>query len=190
MTLFVSGLILFLGVHSISIVAPAWRERMVERLGLVPWQALYSVVAIAGFVMLVAGYGEARLEATPLYAPPQWLRHLTLLLMLFVFPLLLAAYLPGRIRDRVGHPMLLAVKIWALAHLLANGSSVDVLLFGGFLLWAVVDRISVKRRRPPPPPSAPASGWNDAIAVIGGLALYVLFVLHAHLWLFGVPPVT
>jgi uncharacterized membrane protein len=112
--------------------------------------------------------------------------------MLPVFVLLLAPYLPGRIKAMAKHPMLLAVKLWALAHLLANGTLADVLLFGGFLAWAVVDRISVKRREKAgllrQAPALPASGANDAIALIGGLALYVVFVLWAHAWLIGVRP--
>ena len=120
------------------------------------------------------------------------LRMLGLFLVLPVFVLLLAAYLPGRIQRAARHPMLLAVKLWALAHLLANGTLADVLLFGGFLAWAVVDRISVKRRAAAGQlragPALPGGRANDAIALVGGLGIYVLFVVWAHAWLVGVRP--
>jgi uncharacterized membrane protein len=111
--------------------------------------------------------------------------------MVPVFPLLFAAYLPGRIKSAVKHPMLLAVKVWAVAHLLANGTLADVLLFGGFLAWAVADRVSVKRRTPKEAhavPSAPARAMNDVIAVVGGLIVYAVFLLWGHRWLIGVSP--
>ena len=187
----VAGLLLFLGIHSIAIFAPAWREATLARLGPRAWRALFSVVSIVGFLMLVHGYGLARVDAPVLYAPPPALRHVTALLMLPVFPLLLATYLPGRIKAAVKHPMLTATKTWALAHLLVNGSVADVLLFGGFLAWAVADRISVKRRPAAEAhavPAAPPRPANDAIAVVGGLAVYVLFVFWGHRWLTGVSP--
>jgi uncharacterized membrane protein len=184
----VLGLVLFLGVHSVSIVAPEWRDRTHARLGEGPWKAIYSVISIVGFVLIIWGYGQARQNPVLLYAPPFWTRHITMLLMLPVFPLLLAAYLPGRIKSALKHPMLVAVKLWALAHLLANGMLADVLLFGGFLAWAVADRISLKRRPPRPIRTAPASKANDFIAVIVGLILYVIFVLWLHAKLIGVPP--
>jgi uncharacterized membrane protein len=182
------GLVTFLGIHSVSIFAPAWRDSMVSRLGALNWRSLYSVVSIASFLVLVHGCGLARQEPVVLYQPPVWMRHVSMLLMLPAFVLLLAAYLPGRIKAKVKHPMLAATKTWALAHLLANGMLADVLLFGGFLLWAIVDRISVGKR-----PvvrairGAPPGRFNDAIAVIGGLALYGLFVVWAHGKLVGVP---
>jgi len=191
MTIFILGLVVFLGVHSVSIVAPDWRAAHVARRGDGPWKGLYSVAAGIGLALLIVGYGMARREPVVLYTPPAALRHVALALMLPVFPLLFAAYLPGRIRAAAKHPMLLAVKFWAMAHLLANGTLVDVLLFGGFLVWAVVDRISVKRRTAREAHAAPAASArpaNDAIAVIGGLALYAVFVLWAHRWLIGVSP--
>jgi uncharacterized membrane protein len=183
------GLVMFLGVHSVEIVSPTFRSRAVARFGEKPYKGIYSLLSIVGFVLLVWGYGVARQDPILVYAPPLWMRHLTLLLMLPVFPLLLAAYLPGRIKAAVKHPMLAAVKAWAFAHLLANGMLADLLLFGGFLLWAVADRISVKRRavvRPVPGP--PPGKYNDLIAVVGGLALYAIFVFWLHTWLIGVPP--
>jgi uncharacterized membrane protein len=184
----VLGLLVFLGVHSASIVAPAWRDAMAARLGEPAWKGLYSVASAIGFALIVVGYGAARAHPVLVYTPPTFLRHVALLLLVPVFPLLLAAYLPGRIKAAARHPMLLATKIWAAAHLLANGSFADLLLFGGFLAWAVADRISLKRRAPRPVPGAPASPINDAVVIVVGLALYGLFVVWAHAWLTGVAP--
>jgi uncharacterized membrane protein len=180
------GLVIFFGVHSIRIIAPAWRDAMVARLGAQGWKAAYSVASLAGFVLLVVGYGAARLEPVVVYQPPFWLRHVAMLVMLPVFPLLLSAYLPGRITAAVKHPMLAATKAWALAHLLANGMLADVLLFGGFLLWAVVDRISAGRR-PQVAPTVAGPVRNDVIAVVAGLVLYGVFIAWAHGRLIGVP---
>jgi len=191
MTLFLAGLVLFLGVHSVSIVAPAWRHAQVERRGEGPWKAIYSLAAAVGLALLVVGYGVARREPIVLYTPPTALRHVALVLMLPVFPLLFAAYLPGRIRSATGHPFLLAIKLWASAHLLANGSLADVLLFAAFLLWAGADRLSLKRRSPAEAhevPGAPPGAGNDAIALVAGLAVYLILVLWAHRWLIGVSP--
>jgi uncharacterized membrane protein len=190
-SLFLAGLVLFLGVHSISIVAPAWRSAQVARRGEGAWKGGYSIVAGVGLALLIVGYGMARREPVVLYSPPAALRHLALLVMLPVFPLLFAAYLPGRIRAAARHPFLLATKFWATAHLLANGTLVDVLLFGGFLVWAVADRIALKRRsvaEAHDAPAAPARPWNDAVALGGGLLTYAIVLLWAHRWLIGVAP--
>ena len=191
MIVFIVGLVLFLGIHSISIVAPGWRMAQVARRGEGAWKGLYSIVAAVGLALLIVGYGMARREPVVLYTPPAALRHLALLVMLPVFPLLFAAYLPGRIRSAARHPFLLATKLWATAHLLANGTLVDVLLFGSFLVWAVADRISVKRRavaEAHDAPAAPPRAMNDAIALVGGLVTYVVVVFWAHRWLIGVSP--
>lgn len=188
MGIFLVGLILFLGIHSVSIVAPGWRAGQVARLGEGSWKGLYAGLAALGLGLLIYGYGVARQAPVVLYTPPAALRHLALLLMLPVFPLFIAAYFPGRIRSATKHPMLLAVKLWATAHLLANGTLPDVLLFGAFLVWAVADRISMKRRPPGNTLGAPASRWNDAIALVTGLVLYAFFVFRAHQWLIGVSP--
>jgi uncharacterized membrane protein len=187
MALLIVGLIVFLGVHSIAIVAPDARRRLLARFGEGPWKGAYALVSLAGFVMIVYGFGPARQSPVVLYTPPSWMRHITFLFMLPVFPLLLAAYLPGRIKTAMKHPMLVAVKCWAFAHLLANGLLADVLLFGGFLAWAVIERISLKRR-PQTIRTAPAGRFNDLIAVVLGLALYAFFIGWAHVRLFGVSP--
>jgi uncharacterized membrane protein len=190
------GLVLFLGVHSLAIFSPLGRDRLAQRLGEGPYKGLYALVSLVGLVLIVWGYGLARETPVLLYSMPGGFRHLAALLMLPVFVLLLATYLPGRIQRAARHPMLLALKLWALAHLLAQsvtgGTLADVLLFGGFLVWAVADRISIKRRARAgglrAVPALPAGGANDAIALVGGLLLYGLFVGGAHAWLFGVRP--
>jgi uncharacterized membrane protein len=190
------GLVLFLGVHCISIVAPDGRDRLVTRLGEGGFKGLYALVSIAGFVMILWGYGLAREAPVGVYAMPAFFRHIAALLMLPMFVLILAAYLPGRIQRAAKHPMLLAVKLWALAHLLAQsvtgGTLADVLLFGGFLVWAVADRISLKRRalagKLRSVPALPATGLNDLIAVVGGLAAYMAFVLWLHESWIGIRP--
>lgn len=188
MTALILGLCVFLGTHSVSIVAPGWRDRAAARLGEWPWKGLYSLLSLAGFALLLRGYGEARLRPVVLYLPPTWMAHVTILLMVPVFPLLLAAYLPGRIKTAAKHPFLVATKLWAFAHLLSNGTLHDAVLFGGFLAWAVVDRISLKRRAQRPVPGAPPSAANDWIALGLGLGLYVLMLTWAHGWLIGVAP--
>lgn len=190
MSVLIVGLILFLGVHSLSIVNASWRQSAVARYGETTWLGFFALVSVVGLALIAWGYGLARQDPVVLYIPPHWLRHVSLLLLVFVFPLILAAYLPGRIQRATKHPMLVAVKLWAVAHLLANGMLADVLLFGGFLAWAVADRISLKRREVGPPPSAPPSKWNDLIAVVAGLGLYLVFMFGGHLWLIGVAPVT
>lgn len=189
MLVLVLGLVLFLGVHSVSIAADPWRNAMAARIGQVPWKLAYAAVSAVGLALIVVGYGEARLDPVVLWYPPVWTRHLAGTLMLPVFVMLLAAYLPGRIKTTLKHPMLVAVKLWAASHLIANGTLADVLLFGSFLAWAVADRISLKRRAARPlAVAAPASGVNDAIAVAGGLALYAAFAFWLHAAWFGVAP--
>ena len=182
----IAGLVIFFAVHSVSIFNESWRNRMVAQLGERTWQGLYSLLAIAGFVLMVRGYGIARLDPVVLYSPPLWLRHVAMLVLVPVFPLLLATYLPGRIQTAARHPMLIATKLWAFAHLLANGMLADVLLFGGFLAWAVADRISMKRRIQRPVPGVPPAKLNDIVAVLLGLVLYAVFVFWLHGWLIGV----
>jgi uncharacterized membrane protein len=191
MWLLIVGLVLFLGVHSVAIVSPTLRARTIRRLGEGAWKGMYALVSLIGFVLICYGFGVARQAPLILYSPPIWLRHVALILMVPVFPLLVAAYLPGRIKTAAKHPMLAAVKFWALAHLLANGTLADVVLFGGFLAWAVVDRISLKRRSTPQAPrTAPPGPWNDVIAVVLGLAIYALLIGWAHARLFGVSPLS
>jgi uncharacterized membrane protein len=158
-------------------------------LGRGPYMGVYSVLTGAGLIALIWGYGNIK-PWILLGDAPSFMRHIVMALMLPAIVLIVAAYVPtGFIKKAVKHPMLLAVKIWATAHLLANGTLVDVLLFGSFLAWAVLDRISTKRRMVPRAvPGAPPSRFNDAIALVGGLALYGVFLTGAHRWLIGVSP--
>jgi uncharacterized membrane protein len=188
MLVLILGLVLFLGIHSVRIVAPGVRDRQIAAGGEGRWKAIYSIVALIGLALIVWGYSMARLTAPILYDPPTGLRHVNLLLMYFAFVFLVASQMPaGRIKAAVRHPMLLAVKIWAFGHLLANGDLAALLLFGTFLAWAVVDRISLKRRGDAGPAAGPAK-W-DIAAIVVATALYALFVWRLHLWLFGVPAI-
>jgi uncharacterized membrane protein len=166
------------------------RADLVSRLGPVGYRVGFSILAGLGLVAIIYGYGMARADGSmALWYPPVWTRHLTLALMVPVFVLLVAAYLPtGHIRKRTRHPMILAVKLWAFAHLLANGDLASVLLFGGFLAWGVIDRISLKRRGDAGGAAvASVAALSDAVALIAGLAIYVAFVLWLHPLLIGVP---
>lgn len=186
MVLLVAGLVAFLGIHSVRMVAPAWREAQIARLGDGPWKGLYSVVSLLGLVLLVWGYARAQPLAPVLYVTPFWLVHVAIALMAFSFISLMVFNLrPGKLRARLKHPMLVAVKIWAFAHLLVNGDLASVLLFGAFLGWAVWNRIDVKRRAGPPVAEGPVS--NDIIAIVSGLVLWALFIWKAHEWVAGVP---
>ena len=182
------GLAVFFGVHCISLVALGWRDRVAERLGKRTWQGIYSVASLIGFYLLVTGYGAARASAAVLYATPPELRYIAALLMLPAFSLALASVIPGRIRTAAQHPLLLATMLWAAAHLLTNGSVADLLLFGTFLVWAVAVRISLERRPARPIRVLPSSPANDVIVVVGGLALYAIFILWLHARWFGVAP--
>lgn len=185
----IAGLVLFLGVHSVAIFASDWRDRMLARMGEGPWKGLYSLISIVGFVLLIYGYGVARRDPVVLYSPPYGMHYVTAVLMLPVFPALIAAYFPGGIKAALKHPMLVAVKLWAFSHLLSNGTLADVLLFGLFLAWAVADRVSMKWRPVRVIRTAPPRAVNDVIAVVAGLALYVAFLLWLHAKWFGVYPI-
>lgn len=180
------GMIVFFGTHSVSIFARPFRNKQFsERPQL--WKIGYSILSLIGLYLIVTGYGAARLEPVVIYQPPMWLRHLVMLLMIPVFPLVVASKLPCRIRKATKHPLLVATKLWALAHLLVNGMLADIVLFGGFLAWAVIDRIAIKRRAETTEPAKVGSVVWDIAAVVIGLALYGLFVAWAHKYLIGVP---
>ena len=186
------GIVLFLGIHSLRVAAPHYRRDFIARHGKGAWMGLYSVLSLIGFVLLVWGYGEARQVAPVLYAPPLWMSHIVLLLMIPTMIFLVASLVPaGRIKAAVKHPMLLAVKIWAFAHLMANGDLASLILFLSFLGWAVLVRISEKRRLKAGETRLPVAGpaRNDVIEVAAGLVLYQLFVWKMHLWLIGVAPI-
>jgi uncharacterized membrane protein len=182
------GLVVFFGIHSVSMVALPWRNQVAERMGKRAWQGLYSVIALIGFYLIISGYGAARLTSSVVYTTPHALRYVAAALMLPAFTLALASVLPGRIQARARHPLLLAATLWAFAHLLTGGSVADLLLFGSFLVWAIAVRISLVRRPARPPIALPRRPLNDLIALVGGLALYALFITWLHLRWFGVSP--
>ena len=186
----VLGLLLFLSTHSARLFAADNRAQYIAHYGLMKWKLAYSIVSIIGFALIVWGYGQARLDPVVLWNAPIWTRHLAALLTLPAFILLAAAYVPGTlIKSKLGHPMVAGVKLWALAHLIANGTLADVLLFGSFLAWAVAS-FSISRRidraegliRPP------GSLSRDAIAAVVGVVAWFVFVRYLHLLLIGVAP--
>ena len=181
------GIVLFIGMHSMSIVASPLRDSLAARSEF-GWKLLYGVVSIIGIVLMSRGYADLRQASVVLYVPPHWLRYVAAILLLPAFILFLAPYFPGRIKTATKHPQLVAVKLWAMAHLLVNGTLADVLLFGSLLAWAVVDRISMKRRVERPVAGAPESGANDAIVVVLGLVLYAVTLFWLHGMLIGVQP--
>jgi uncharacterized membrane protein len=187
-TLLITGLLLFLGSHSMRIFADAWRSRQVALRGEGVWKGAYALLALLGLALIVWGYGEARATPISLWQPPLWTRHLAATLMLPVFVLWVAAYLPGnRLRAKIGHPMVVGVKLWAFVHLLANGTLADLVLFGAFLIWAALDYSSLRRRDRATGKTWPAGTLQgDLIAVALGLAAYVVFAIYLHPLLIGV----
>jgi len=190
MTYLILGLVVFLGSHSLRIFAEGWRTRMIARLGPNGWKGLASLVSLAAFVLLVWGYGQARQATTILYSPPLFLHHVTALLVLISFVLLAAAHVPANhIKAAVGHPMVAGVKLWAFAHLLSTGTLADVVLFGAFLAWSVVDFMAARKRDRAAGTTYPAGTVaGTAVTVIIGAAAWIVFALWLHLWLIGVKP--
>jgi uncharacterized membrane protein len=190
MTLLIAGLVLFLGIHSVRIFADDWRNAQFARLGEKRWKGLYSLVALIGFVLIVYGFGLARQSPVVLYTPPAWGRHVAALLVLPAFILIAAGNMRGtRMKAALGHPMVLGTKVWAFAHLLANGTLADVVLFGSFLVWAVADYASARRRDRVAGVVYPAGAWSrDALAVVVGAVAWAVFGFWLHGWLFGVRP--
>lgn len=190
MTLLILGLVLFLGAHSTRIVADGWRTRVRARLGENAWKGAYSVVSLVGFVLICWGYGLARQQPVVLWASPTWTRHLAALLTLPAFVLIFAAHVPGNaIKAAVKHPMVLGVKVWALAHLLANNTLADVVLFGAFLVWAVLDfRSSRQRDRVSKVVYPPGRAGPTVVTVLIGVVAWAVFAFWAHAVLIGVRP--
>jgi uncharacterized membrane protein len=189
MTLLLAGLLLFLGMHLVRSLAPGVRAATVAKIGEGPWKGLFALVALAGFVLIVIGYGEARQAPTLLYAPPAWARHIAHLLTLVAFVLLLAPYL-GRNHFRAwfGHPMVLGVKAWALAHLLTNGSVHDVVLFGSFLAWGVAAFVLLRRRdRALGSVPIQPNGSATLLALAAGAVAWFVFARWLHPMWIGVP---
>lgn len=190
LTYLIAGLVLFLGVHSTRVFANGWRSQTLARIGEKPFKGIYSLLSLAGFVLLVWGYGQARQQGVMLWNPPTATRHIASLLMLLSFVLLAAVYVPGnQIKAKLHHPMVLGVKVWALAHLLANGSLADTVLFGSFLLWSVV-LFSASRRRDRREQTVYAAGTAGATAltVAVGVVAWAVFAFWLHRVLIGVSP--
>jgi len=185
------GLVLFLGAHSVRVFAEGFRDNLIARLGEGPWKGLYSLVSIIGFVLVIWGYAMARPESTVLFEPPIWLKHIAVLLNLVAF-ILFAAYLvpAGRMKARLGHPMILSVKVWAFAHLLSNGRVAELVLFGAFLAWAILD-FAASRRRDRAAGTVRVAGpvRNDVIAVVVGVLIWAAILWRLHDWVIGVSPV-
>ncbi len=184
------GLVIFLGAHSVRIAADHWRTRALARLGELRWKGLFSLVSVLGLGLIVWGFGMARMNPVQIWQPPLAMRHLAALLTLGSFILLAAAYVPGNsIKARVHHPMVLGVKVWALAHLLANGNLAHVLLFGSFLLWSIFDFSAARRRDRAGASSYPPGRVGATVVVIlAGLAVWLAFAFWLHGMLIGVRP--
>ena len=191
MLLLVISLILFFAIHLTRVIAPGWRTSVIAAKGERMWKLSYTVASIASLALVIHAFGEARQETGILYTPPIWMAHLASLLMLVAIICLVASLMPpGHVATKTKHPMVLSVKIWALAHLLANGETSSVILFAGFLAWGVVLRIALKRReRSGELVRQPfVSARYDALAAVIGLLVYLLFIWRLHVWLIGVQP--
>ncbi len=190
MAILILGLVLFLGVHSTRIVADSWRTATIARIGEKPWKGLYALASIAGFALIVWGFGLARRSPVYLWEAPMGMRHVAGALLLVAFVLLVATYVPrNSIKAKLHHPMVLSVKVWALAHLLANGNLADVVLFGAFLVWAVFSFRAARQRDRAAGTVYPAgTAAATAITVAVGIAAWAVFAFWAHGYLFGVRP--
>jgi len=186
----IAGLLIFLGVHSVRIVAEDWRTATLAKRGESVWKLSYTALSLLGFGLIVWGFGQARLTPVVLWPTLRGMNHLAALLTLIAFVLLAAAHVPrNQIKARLRHPMILGVKLWALAHLLANNTLADLLLFGGFLLWAVLCFRAARQRDragAAPPPAGTAA--NTALTVLIGVAAWAGFAFWAHAALIGVRP--
>jgi uncharacterized membrane protein len=190
MTALILGLLIFLGVHSVRVVAEDWRTGVIARFGEGAYKGAYTAASLLGFALIVWGYGQARQEPQLLWLPPMWTRQLAALLTVPAFVLVVAAYVPGNsLKTRLRHPMVLGIKLWAAGHLLANGNLADVLLFGGFLVWAALSfRAARGRDRAAGVAGMPGRLVPTLIAVVVGLAAWAVFAFWAHGALIGVRP--
>jgi uncharacterized membrane protein len=202
MTWLIVGLVLFLGAHATRIFGENWRTQTLATWGEKPFKGVIALVSLLGFYGLVVGYAEVRLQPLVIWQPPLATRHVSVLLMLLASILLVAAYIPANhVKARLGHPMVLSIKVWALAHLLANGNLADLLLFGSFLAWSVLNFKSARARdrdraladgqaqlsdasAPSPPPKTSAT----LLAVGVGAVLWALITFVWHAQVVGVSP--
>jgi uncharacterized membrane protein len=190
MWLLIAGLVVFLGLHSVRIVAGDWRVKQIARVGEGPWKGIYSVLSIAGFVLLIWGFGQARQHPQLLYVPPMWLRHANALFTLIAFVLVAAAYVPhNHLKAKFGHPMYAGIKVWALGHLLATGMLHDVVLFGAFLIWAVAGfTVSRRRDRLVGVTYPDGTAFGDIVALALGVGAWAAFAFWLHARWIGVAP--
>ncbi|MGA9333603.1 MAG: NnrU family protein [Rudaea sp.] len=190
MWILILGLLIFLGAHSVRICAEGWRARCIARIGTNSWKGIYTLVSAAGFILIVWGFGLARQHPVFLYAPPLWLRHLNALFTLVAFVLIAAAYVPrNHLKATIGHPMLAGVKLWAFGHLLAIGMLRDVLLFGGFLIWAILDFVASRRRDRAAATAYPAGTLlGDLLVLAIGITAWAIFAFALHSRWIGVNP--
>lgn len=190
MIVLIIGLIIFLAAHSVRIFADGWREQQIARLGLNVWKGLYGAISLVGFILIVIGFGQTRVNPVFLWLPPNGLRHLAGIIILLSFVLIAAAYVPGnRIKAKIGHPMVAGIKGWAFAHLIANGMLAEVLMFGSFLVWAIFDFRAARRRDRESGMVYPAGTLDrDIITVVAGVAAWVIFAFWLHGLLFNVRP--
>lgn len=191
MLVLIAGLIVFLGVHLMRVLADDWRSAQIERHGEKAWKLAYTAVSLVGFALILWGFHLARMNPIVLWPRIPGMNHLAALLVLLAFVLLAAAYVPrNSFKARFGHPMVLSVKFWALAHLLANNTLADLLLFGGFLAWAVLCFISLRRRDRAAgavPPASTVAG--TALTIVTGAVAWAVFAFWLHAWLIGVQPI-
>ena len=189
MALFLIGLFIFLASHSSRIFAESWRNKMIDQIGEVKWKGLYTIISLLGFIVMVIGYGEARQNTIVLWQPNTFLIYIALVLNLVAF-IFLAGSSPSNnaIRLKLKHPMILGIKVWALAHLLSNGTLVDLILFGSFLIWAVLDFRSARKRPILVPEKAEISTKATVITIASGVVLWIIFIFGLHQYLIGVSP--
>ncbi|MYM82673.1 protein NrnU [Duganella sp. FT50W] len=190
MTILILGLIIFLGLHSIRVVAEDWRNATRARVGLNTWRAMYSVISITGLLLIIWGYGVAREAPIVIWTPPPATRHIAALLAVIAFIFMAATYIPRNgIKAKLHHPMTIGVKTWALAHLIANGTLHDILLFGGFLVWAILLFRASRQRDAALGVRYPAgSGAATALTIVAGVIGAGVFAMWLHLPLIGVRP--
>ncbi|WP_434986381.1 NnrU family protein [Vreelandella zhaodongensis] len=189
MTIMIIGLLIFLGSHSVRIFAENWRQQQIAKYGENTWKLAYSAVSVIGLAIAIYGFGQMRLSPIYVWFPPMGLRHAVALLMIPAFIMLVAAYMPrNAIKAKLGHPMMLAVKIWAFSHLLANGRLGDIIFFTAFLVWAILAFKAAKKRDRNTPPATTATSVPATLATVGvGLVAYVIFALYLHTVVIGVP---
>ena len=188
MIVLIAGLILFLGIHSVRLVAPDWREAKIAAIGDGRWKSLYSLASIAGFVLMVWGFSIARTNSGDVYNPPEWGRSVAYIGMLLAFIVMFSFNLPmGYIKKTLKHPFMIGVAIWSIMHMLANGDAASVTLFGGMFVWSLWYLFAVSKRPLDSIPVKPARFvFFDLAAVVLGVALYGLFAWKLHFWLMGV----